>query len=267
MPLQDQPQIENFDFWDNVDGDISALPEQVIGDSIDEEQQVSSSKEQDLKRSTYSTKQLRPHLNWASGFGDFSTSFEDRFSPAVNQWFQQNFPDLGPSVPKAAERKLEAGVSNPFALDQVIVHPRMKSRPVMPAWRSEGAVDGFIKFRYHFKQGAAATARRNASSDPADNASEQQDNPFLNPCPNLPKDFGRGMKLSATDASLLKFCRYPETILKLWYFLRLHRHSGLLFGENTPPRVEWLSQRYYSHGCEQSLCQARSACPFCDVCS
>ena len=61
----------------------------------------------------------------ASGFGEFSTSYADRFSPAVNQWFQQNFPDLGPSVPKAAERKLEIGVFNPFAVDQVILHPRM----------------------------------------------------------------------------------------------------------------------------------------------
>lgn len=133
----------------------------------------------------------------------------------MNQWFQHNFPDLGPSVPKAAERKLEIGFLNPFAVDQVILHPCMKSRPVMPAWRSEGAVSGLIKFRYHIKQGAAAAASRNVSSDTAHNASEQQDNPFLNPCPNLPKDFGRGMKLSATDASLLKFCRSSEAALKL----------------------------------------------------
>ncbi|KAL8897114.1 MAG: hypothetical protein Q9207_007375 [Kuettlingeria erythrocarpa] len=140
-----------------------------------------------------------------TGFDDSFTLNDTEISPALGQWFQQAFPDLGPSVPVLAERRLDLGISSPFAVDQVILHPRMKSRPVVPRVRSEGAVSGLIKFRYHLKQGAAAGARGRASSGTTENANEQQDNPFLNPCPNLPKDFGRGMKLSATDASLLKF--------------------------------------------------------------
>ncbi|KAL8729382.1 MAG: hypothetical protein Q9166_004775 [cf. Caloplaca sp. 2 TL-2023] len=84
------------------------------------------------------------------------------------------------------------------------MHPRMKSRPIAPVLRSDGAVNGLVKFRYQVKQGAAA-AGRNEYPGTDEDASEQQDNPFLNPCPNLPKDFGRGMKLNATDANLLRF--------------------------------------------------------------
>ena len=53
MPLQDPPQIENFDFWGHADGNVSAHPEELIGDSINVEERVSNSKEQDLKRGVY----------------------------------------------------------------------------------------------------------------------------------------------------------------------------------------------------------------------
>lgn len=42
--------------------------------------------------------------------------------------------------------------------------------------------------------------------DPARESTEHARNPFTNPLPNLPRDFGRGLKLDATDAKLLKFC-------------------------------------------------------------
>ena len=139
------------------------------------------------------------------GFDIFSTSNEGTLDPAVNQWLQENFPDLVPSVPVLSERRVEVGVSNPFALEQVILHPRMKSRPTRSVKRTEGVVSGLIKFHYKMKQNTAGTGQ-NANSREDKPPSEEQQNPFLKSCPNLPKDFGRGMKLSATDASLLKFC-------------------------------------------------------------
>ncbi|KAL8928156.1 MAG: hypothetical protein Q9208_001866 [Pyrenodesmia sp. 3 TL-2023] len=189
MREQDSQLIEKFDFWDDTDGNSFPLPNEPSANSINEGFGTSSNG-RSSKRS----------------FDDSFTLTDNNLSPAVGRWFQQSFPDLGPSVPVLAERKVDFGVPNPFAVDQVILHPRMKSRPVVPRVRSEGAVSRLIKFRYHLKQGATtAAAGRNAYSGTAENAGEQQDNPFLNPCPNLPKDFGRGMKSSATDASLLKF--------------------------------------------------------------
>ncbi|KAL8687405.1 MAG: hypothetical protein Q9218_006414 [Villophora microphyllina] len=195
MQQQDQPLIENFNFWDDTDSDYIQYPgEEPSGDGLNEQDSGAVLNAPTSKRATI-------------GFDAFAAHNEHEFSPAVNQWFLDNFPDLNPSVPVIADRRVDIGVSNPFAVDQVILHPRMKSRPVVPQLRSDGAVNGLIKFRYHVEQGTAA-ADRNASSSSRNldrAASEQQDNPFLNPCPNLPKDFGRGMKLSATDANLLRF--------------------------------------------------------------
>lgn len=75
----------------------------------------------------------------------------------------------------------------------------------------DGAINGLVKFRIQFKQNKAPgqRSRMNWASN-ENHQSIPEPNPFLNPAPNLPPDFGRGVKLDATDAMLMKFCKGLE---------------------------------------------------------
>lgn len=174
-------------------------------------------------------------------FDDFNVSFGDLYSPAGQNWLAKTFPDLVPSVPLLAERTLDLGVENPFAIDNLIVHPRLRSRPVAPVLRTEGAVNGLIKFRFQLKQDQRSNPRRPMYDSSTPENTERANNPFLNPLPNLPRDFGRGMKLEATDAKLLKFC----TIYHPWTAdntANYARYCCFLYWQDTPSGVERLSE-------------------------
>ena len=142
-------------------------------------------------------------------------------------------------MPLLAERTLDLSVENPFAIDNVVVHPRLRSRPIAPVLRTEGAVDGLIKFRFQLKQNQSSNPRRPTYDNSTRETTERAHNPFLNPLPNLPRDFGRGMKLEATDAKLLKFCTFhhPCTANNT---ANNARHCCFLHWEDTPTGIERL---------------------------
>lgn len=75
----------------------------------------------------------------------------------------------------------------------------------------DGAINGLVKFRIQFKQDKAPGRRSRMNWTSNENRqSTPEPDPFLNPTPNLPPDFGRGVKLDATDAKLMKFCKGLE---------------------------------------------------------
>lgn len=127
---------------------------------------------------------------------------------AVPEWFQQDFPDFLPSTPSMQNRSFPYSLANPFHHGATITHPRLRSRATTSYNAVDGAINGLVKFRIQFKHDKAPSwqSRMNWTSD-ENRQSTPQPSPFLNPAPNLPPDFGRGIKLDATDAKLLKFCK------------------------------------------------------------
>ena len=130
-------------------------------------------------------------------------------SDHIPQWFRDQFPDFVPSISPLSEHKYPFGLQNPFENNGTIIHPRLEagSKPQAPLVQS-GAVNGLVKFRMLRKE---RDSQRSAQSQLQHRMDEAEDraraeHPFLRPLPNLPADFGRGLKLDATDAFLFKFC-------------------------------------------------------------
>ncbi|RVX74905.1 hypothetical protein B0A52_01182 [Exophiala mesophila] len=129
-------------------------------------------------------------------------------SDHIPQWFRDQFPDFVPSISPLSEHKYPFGLQNPFENNGTIIHPRLEagSKPQAPLVQS-GAVNGLVKFRMLRKE---RDSQRSAQSQLQHRMDEAEDraraeHPFLRPLPNLPADFGRGLKLDATDAFLFKF--------------------------------------------------------------
>jgi hypothetical protein len=114
-----------------------------------------------------------------------------------------------PSLPLLEERPVPYDILNPFRPEsnQKIIHPRLRTRAISLFNTADRAINGLVKFRLHVKNDHSENfkSRQNWLADAA-TTRQHLDNPFLHPAPNLPPDFGRGIKMDATDAKLLKFC-------------------------------------------------------------
>jgi hypothetical protein len=104
------------------------------------------------------------------------------------------------------QRTLPVGLNNPFHSTNNITHPRLRARAksCCIASTKEG-VNGLVKFRLRpGKETAGYGLLQRASKKQKQNA-DQSSSMFLRPPTNLPPDFGRGLRLNATDAKLFKF--------------------------------------------------------------
>lgn len=124
------------------------------------------------------------------------------------RWFSDTFPDLTPTIPDLSDRVLDRDVSNPFDTPDSVIHPRLRKRAQTAFDLVAGSitVNGLVKFRLRLKneKPRSPTQKERWTRVPQE-AQGATVNPFLHPVLNLPPDFGRGMKLDATDAKLLKF--------------------------------------------------------------
>lgn len=148
-------------------------------------------------------------LTQDSDFQEVNPPLASPGSDHIPKWFRDQFPDFVPSTPPLSEHKYPFGVQNPFETDGTIIHPRLEagSKPQAPLVQS-GAVNGLVKFRMLQKERESQRTAQSQLQHRMEEAEDRAraDHPFLRPLPNLPADFGRGLKLDATDAFLFKFC-------------------------------------------------------------
>ncbi len=100
------------------------------------------------------------------------------------------------------------GIANPFHTRDAIIHPRLRTRAQTAFDLIAGSVsvNGLVKCRLQFKSNKSRSwTQKERWAGFSQEAQKTTPNPFLHPVLNLPPDFGRGMKLDATDAKLLKF--------------------------------------------------------------
>ena len=128
---------------------------------------------------------------------------------AREKWLRETFPDIFPSVPSIEDRVVDLTIKNPFAEGAVIRHPTLNSENKLP---TNGAVDGYIKFRFsvsYLEDRTSAQTRQAAFLK-----KELQKAP--RPLPrmpgvtdkilSLPPSFGLGVKLDRMDRNILTFC-------------------------------------------------------------
>lgn len=115
-------------------------------------------------------------------------------------------PELFPSVPSIESRVVDTSMPNPFVSD--VGKPRHPTLERRKAVSKDGAVCGYIKFR--IRSIPSSTTTRGRLQRPNDEAAKPQrifPDFLVERIPNLPPDFGRGIKLDSMDEKLLKFCK------------------------------------------------------------
>ena len=116
-------------------------------------------------------------------------------------------PELFPSVPSYESRVVDTTLPNPLSSD--IGKPRHPTLERRKALSKSGAVCGYIKFRIRSLPNANTTrGRLQPTSDEAPVQHRVFPNLLIERVPNLPPDFGRGIKLDSMDEKLLKFCKF-----------------------------------------------------------
>lgn len=122
------------------------------------------------------------------------------------QWLYTYFPDLGPTLPSISQRTLPLGLDNPFHATYNITHPRLRARAKSCfAISTKEGVNGLVKFRLRPRKETGEYGLRQRFSTKQIHNADPSSSMALAPPTNLPPDFGRGLKLNATDAKLFKF--------------------------------------------------------------
>lgn len=145
-----------------------------------------------------------------NGF-DLTTSDEDWRQQ--QQMLMTELPELFPDIPALTDRFVNLGLANPYADNGPIRHAKIRDMAMLP---EDGGVNGYIKFRLRmadvesdanmqkktvFDQNRQLGKQIQGETNPAPFGLDRQQ------IPNLPPDFGRGLKLDKVDGKLLKFCK------------------------------------------------------------